>query len=818
MAKPDLTQVYEALRVAEAEGRTDDVKKLIDYIDAVVAAPDTVAEEETYDPRELVSPTIPSAVSAAAGAVGPKIIESGIDQVKAGRAAAAAKPPVSSVTVEGVPSSALADIEEATTKGLSNEVTQQTRTAQRAARTEQMEKILAELKAKGVPVNPKILAEMEAQYARPGSGILIPVERAREIAAQEAATSKAAPKASLGQRAVSQWHNPTISSDIGNFAKGIYDFKLPFIGSVGPLLGRSLIGAGAGIQGTDAWNRAIKGDVPGSVISTIGAAGTAANLLPHPAFKAIGTGVGLSAEAINAYRDAMREGRIEHHAPESYDNINPAGDTYAQGGLVHLSGGGKPIPNPEDVQGTFSYAPGYYAEVADNIVPEGKTAGPNDAARHMLAAADLTRRIGNVPLVGKHIAGPVVKGLGYGHEIENYIRGKFGDRPQTREDMEQDLYNNALGIQLGQNAGSFQDIVDKIPGAVNVRPYRKEPGKAYIRNPQEVGTPYKPFGKFATGGLACLALGGQPPKPDANEGGAFIGYPQINKNRKIGSGTGFIDALVGAPQSRENILNPSDYSYMEGYKKGEPYGIASGVFQMGAPIAKGVMLAGTMARPTISQILTSLRNRGGVAESQRLERAADLVPNLEHQFQSQALERAFTGDNAQAVMVMNPKDFEKYAAPIDTGYKSSVMQTYGIGDPEKYGGYNAMPKGTYQDYIEYLGKFTRPGGGGLSDVPYLQLGQELNSSFPAVLGHEGRHRTAALEKLGDQSTLVRMMPRAALREPFPRRSQEEYLKALTEQIGQKPFVKPQKYMDDQGKDVRRGLIELPELFKKGGDV
>ena len=787
MAKPNLTEVYEALRVAEAEGRTDDVAKLIGYIESVAAAPD-VAAEETFDPRELISSTIPAAGGAIAGAIVPKIIESAVNDVKAGRVAAA-KP---SVTVQGVPSSALADIEEATTKGLSNEITQQTRTAQRAARTEQMEKILAELKAKGIPVNPKILAEMEAQYARPGSGILIPVERAREIAAQEAAATKAAPKGSLAKRAISQFANPAYSADIANFAKGVYDYKLPFVGSMGSLAGRGLVGAGAGIQGADAYNRHKMGDTTGSVISGIGALGTAANLIPHPAAKAIGTGVGLSAEAINAYRDAMRRGQIEHGAPEDYERVDEMGNAYAQGGLVHLAGGGKPIPNPEDVQGMFSYAPGFYAEVADNIVPEGRTAGPNDAARHMLAAADLTRRIGNVPLVGKHIAGPVVKGMGYGHEIENYLRGKFGDKPQTKEDMEQDLYNNALGIELGRNASSFQDIVNKVPGAVNVRPYRKEPGKAYIRNPQEVGTPYKPFGAFAdggqvqhfqagrivkaaqdfilpaaenaartqiigtlptygkaadifakqgatgqaldfgaglgkgadllgpgthtyepfaqgwnptytnakdipsdaynrltnlnvlnvvprdvrdemvlnigrtmepggtgiittrgadvmkakgrpgpeptsiitsrdtyqkgftkqeledylrymlgqgydinklnlgpagamiqkkaAGGLAHLAEGGQPPKPDANEGAAFIGYRPMQRQEKnrYGSGTGFLDALVGAPPSKENILDPRDLAYMQGYEKGEPYGIAAMALPF-AGLAKGVI-------------------------------------------------------------------------------------------------------------------------------------------------------------------------------------------------------------------------------------
>jgi hypothetical protein len=54
----------------------------------------------------------------------------------------------------------------------------------------------------------------------------------------------------------------------------------------------------------------------------------------------------------------------------------------------------------------------------------------------------------------------------------------------------------------------------------------------------------------------------------------FVGYPQINRNRQIGSGTGFLDAVFGAPANRTNVLNPSDYSYMQGYEKGEPIGIA----------------------------------------------------------------------------------------------------------------------------------------------------------------------------------------------------------------------------------------------------
>lgn len=125
---------------------------------------------------------------------------------------------------------------------------------------------------------------------------------------------------------------PGGASDVANFARGVYDYKLPFIGGLGSLAGRSLIGAGAGMQGAEAYNRAVEGDVPGAVISGIGGLGTAATLLPFAPAKVLGTGVGLSAEAINAYRDAMRKGNITHGAPEDYSRTDTMGNMYAHGG------------------------------------------------------------------------------------------------------------------------------------------------------------------------------------------------------------------------------------------------------------------------------------------------------------------------------------------------------------------------------------------------------------------------------------------------------------------------------------------------------
>ena len=208
----------------------------------------------------------------------------------------------------------------------------------------------------------------------------------------------------------------------------------------------------------------------------------------------------------------------------------------------------------------------------------------------------------------------------------------------------------------------------------------------------------------------------------------------------------------------------------------------------------------------ISQLMELIKQRGGTEAVKRLERAADLVPNLENKFQPQALKSAFTGDNASAVMVMKPGDFEKYAMPIDPTHKG-----YRIGDVYA-GNHNELPKGDLDEYLKYLNSVKESGG--FRDVPFLNVGQLQGHSFPNIQGHEGRHRMRALEQANEENGLVRMIPTPNLREPFPRRSQEEYLNALQEKIGIKPMVKPEQ--TEEG--VSRGLIDLPQLFKKGGKV
>lgn len=209
----------------------------------------------------------------------------------------------------------------------------------------------------------------------------------------------------------------------------------------------------------------------------------------------------------------------------------------------------------------------------------------------------------------------------------------------------------------------------------------------------------------------------------------------------------------------------------------------------------------------LTELMQLIKQQGGTNAAKRLERAADLVPNLENKFQPQALKNTFAGDNASAVMVMKPGDFQKYATPLPEGHKT--WDQFKIEDQDR--------RGNYQDYLDYLGRVSNESG--FSSVPYLQLDRKAGSFFPEITGHEGRNRSEALDKLGDQSSLVQMIPRAGLRESFPRRSNEEYLNMLHSEIGSKPMVTVQPDWDpDSEKWIRRGLRDLPEMFAGGGKI
>jgi hypothetical protein len=270
------------------------------------------------------------------------------------------------------------------------------------------------------------------------------------------------------------------------------------------------------------------------------------------------------------------------------------------------------------------------------------------------------------------------------------------------------------------------------------------------------------------------------------------------------------------------------------YAGGGPIKGLEKAIRVGEEAAKQTLKKAKDYKPTkgkISELKDYIKDYKGEYGAQRVERAADLVPNLENQYSLQGLMSAFDGDNAKSLMVMHPKDFEKYARELPSTYGKSIDaikfeggKQVPITIPPEESYYNILTgKDPYElsdytdkkmkldDYLDYLGKTAR--GSGLLETPYLILDESLNLPNYRIVGHEGRHRSRALSKLGDESTLVRLLPRR-MREGLPRRSQEEFQQGLSELLGPNPKVYPEAAYGE--KESSRGLIELPEFFAKGG--
>ena len=282
------------------------------------------------------------------------------------------------------------------------------------------------------------------------------------------------------------------------------------------------------------------------------------------------------------------------------------------------------------------------------------------------------------------------------------------------------------------------------------------------------------------------------------------------------------------------------------YAGGGPIKALDKALKVGERAAKETLKKAKDYKPTkgkISEVKDYIRDTKGEYGAQRVERAADLVPNLEKQYSVRALREAFDGDNAKSVMVMNPADYEKYARQLPEHYGKSIsgiqfkegkQVPITIPPSESYydilTGKNPLERSDYtakkmmlDEYLDYLGQTAR--GEGLLETPYLMLDESLNLPNYRIAGHEGRHRSRALAKLGDESTLIRLLPRG-IREGLPRGSQEEYQQGLQELLGPNPKVYPEHTMVDRKEPqgfynslqdkIQRPLIELPEFFAEGG--
>jgi hypothetical protein len=229
----------------------------------------------------------------------------------------------------------------------------------------------------------------------------------------------------------------------------------------------------------------------------------------------------------------------------------------------------------------------------------------------------------------------------------------------------------------------------------------------------------------------------------------------------------------------------------------------------GGALAKAVKAAQAVGRQApavvipsaVSRVQEAVRQSKGDFGARRVQRAADEIPNLERMYQEDGLRFAFTGDNAQALMTMNPADFEKFALPLVKSKGARSPMSDRGGEIDKY----TLPT---DEYIQYLQKLR----GGFEEPAFLSLNKEEAGLplLPFISGHEGRHRSRALAASGQPTSLVRLIPRAELREPFPRRSQEEYLDALRQELD----LTGNLVLPEGGGSP----VVLPDIYAEGGQV
>jgi len=136
--------------------------------------------------------------------------------------------------------------------------------------------------------------------------------------------------------------------------------------------------------------------------------------------------------------------------PASGNGLSPSLDSSQRGARPPAASG------PSQADWHNKYAISAAIDAAKESGLPGRVDGPGDAFRHLVWAAELTRRFG--PKIAKSILDD--------HEQQGWITGLIRGG-WSKEAEEMDRYNNAIGIQIGQQAASYGDILERVRGIVS---------------------------------------------------------------------------------------------------------------------------------------------------------------------------------------------------------------------------------------------------------------------------------------------------------------------------------------------------------------
>jgi hypothetical protein len=287
---PKLQEAYDALKQADAAGNAEDAQQIADYIRELQNKEMLGSGDESM----MRNPVAAGAVGAIAGPVAGKVLETAYGPKGVTTGAPTTAPGA------GSPGQKWA-----------------AKTGYGAGTGATVENVVEEFKKREGPLGKGKVTSKITGGPLGGSAAM------EQIAAKEADAARFAQ-----MRAANQMAAQKASSVPGRIAQATAG-KMP-------LLLKSAAGAGAGIQGADAYNRFDEGDFLGGLIGGIGAAGSAASLIPHPVTRIGGTAVGMGAGALNAYIDYLKS-KSQPQQPAAQPQPQPLG--MATGGLVGYAKG-----------------------------------------------------------------------------------------------------------------------------------------------------------------------------------------------------------------------------------------------------------------------------------------------------------------------------------------------------------------------------------------------------------------------------------------------------------------------------------------------
>ena len=144
-------------------------------------------------------------------------------------------------------------------------------------------------------------------------------------------------------------------------------------------------------------------------------------------------------------------------APDSVEPQAPKTNDTPQ-----LNDDGMPVPPwPPTVPPHDDWRQEFAITAAENAASESglpsRIDGPGDAFRHLVWAAELTRRFG-AP------AASIILDL---HERMGYLSGYFG-RGWSKQAEDMDRHNNAIGMRIGQAARDYNDVLQRASSIMTV--------------------------------------------------------------------------------------------------------------------------------------------------------------------------------------------------------------------------------------------------------------------------------------------------------------------------------------------------------------